>query len=164
MTAKDVISTQKNLPTLKTVDSSMPLIEVVPHLLDAPGRLLGVSHDGEMMGVIDQGSLLEGLGRMIAPRDDSSVLVVESAPQDYSASLLARAVEDVDAHLVDLISHPSSDGMLHVTLRVRTTDPTQAVMSLERYGYRVLESAPGGEADASILAERLASLQALINV
>ena len=71
MTAKDVISTQKNLPTLKTVDSSMPLIEVLPHLLDAPGRLLGVRHDGEMMGVIDQGSRLEGLGRMIAPRDDS---------------------------------------------------------------------------------------------
>lgn len=164
MTAKDVISTHENLPPLKSVDSGMPLLEVLPHLLDAPGRLLGVSEEGKMVGVIDEVSLLEGLGRMIAPRDDSSVLVVESAPQDYSASLLARAVEDVDAHLVDLISHPAADGKLHVTLRVRTTDPTQAAMSLERYGYHVVESTRGNEADASILAERLASLQALINV
>lgn len=143
----------------------MPLLEVLPHLLDAPGRLLGVSnHDGEPLGVIDQISLLEGLGRLIAPRDDSSVLVVECAPHDYSASLLARAVEDVDAHLVDLISHPAAGGMLHVTLRVRTTDPTQAAMSLERYGYRVLESTHGSEIGSAILAERLASLQALMNV
>lgn len=164
MTAKDVISTRENLPPLKSVDASMPLLEVLPHLLDAPGRLLGVCEDGVTLGVIDEVSLLEGLGRLIAPRDDSSVLVVESAPQDYSASLLARAVEDVDAHLVDLISHPADDGKLHVTLRVRTSDPTQAAKSLERYGYRVVESAAGAEADISILAERLASLQALINV
>ena len=129
MTAKDVISTRENLPPLKSVDASMPLLEVLPHLLDAPGRLLGVCEDGVTLGVIDEVSLLEGLGRLIAPRDDSSVLVVESAPQDYSASLLARAVEDVDAHLVDLISHPADDGKLHVTLRVRTSDPTQAAMS-----------------------------------
>ena len=163
MTAKDVISTRENLPPLKSVDASMPLLEVLPHLLDAPGRLLGVCEDGVTLGVIDEVSLLEGLGRLIAPRDDSSVLVVESAPQDYSASLLARAVEDVDAHLVDLISHPADDGNFQ-SLSVRTFDPTQAAMSLERYGYRVVESAAGAEADVSILAERLASLQALMNV
>lgn len=164
MTAKDVISTHENLPPMKTVDSDMPLLEVLPHLLDAPGRLLGVSRGGDSIGVIDEVSLLEGLGRLITPRDDSSVLLVECAPQDYSASHIARAVEDVDAHLVDLISHPAPDGMLHVTLRVRTTDPTQAAMSLERYGYRVIESTHAPEIETSILAERLASLQALMNV
>lgn len=164
MTAKDVISPRRTLPPLKSVESDMPLLEVLPHLLDAPGRLLGVSHGNDTVGVIDEVSLLEGLGRMIAPRDDSSVLLVECAPQDYSASLIARAVEDVDAHLVDLISHPAADGMLHVTLRVRTTDPTQASMSLERYCYRVIESTHAPEVSATILAERLASLQALMNV
>lgn len=164
MTAKDVISTHENLPPLKSVDSEMPLLEVLPHLLDAPGRLLGVSHAGENLGVIDEVSLLEGFGRLIAPRDDSSVLLVECEPHDYSASIIARAVEDVDAHLVDLISHPAPDGMLHVTLRIRALDPSQAAMSLERYGYRVVESTQGSDIDTGILAERLASLQALINV
>lgn len=164
MTAKDVISAHDNLPPLRGVDSEMPLLEVLPRLLDAPGRLLGVNHGTETIGVIDEVSLLEGLGRLIAPRDDSSVLVVECAPHDYSASVIAHAVEDVDAHLVDLISHPTEDGLLHVTLRIRTTDPTQAAMSLERYGYRVIESPHAPDIDNSILAERLASLQALMNV
>ena len=141
MTAKDVISTHHDLLPMRSVDQEMPLLEVLPHLLDAPGRLLGVAgEDGAPVGVIDEVSMLEGLGRLIAPRDDSSVLLVECAPHDYSASLLARAVEDVDAHLVDLISHPADRGMMHVTLRVRATDPTQAAMSLERYGYHVIEA------------------------
>lgn len=164
MTAKNVISTRDNLPALKSVDSEMPLIDVLPHLLDAPGRLLSVNHGDEMLGVIDETSMLEGLGRLIAPRDDSSVLLVECAPHDYSASVIAHAVEDVDAHLVDLISHPAPDGKLHITLRIRTTDPSQAAMSLERYGYRVIEAQRVPEASATILAERLASLQAIMNV
>lgn len=164
MTAKDAISTNVNQSPLRAVESDMPLLEVLPRLLDAPGRLLGVTRGGDTLGVIDEVSLLEGLGRLIAPRDDSSVLLVECAPHDYSASALAHAVEDVDAHLVDLISHPTADGKLHVTLRVRTTDPTQAAMSLERYGYRVIEAPHAPDIDNAILAERLASLQTLLNV
>lgn len=168
MTAKDVISRNSNpehLLPMKTVDPQMPLLEVLPHLLDAPGRLLGVvGGDGEQMGIIDQISLLEGLGRMIATRDDSSVLTVECNPRDYSASQLAHAIEDADVHLVDLISAPSDKGKLRVTLRVRALDPTAAIHSLERYGYEVVESGSAESEVDSILAERLASLQALINV
>lgn len=164
MTAKDVISPRENLPALRRVGPDMPLLEVLPRLLDAPGRVLAVGNDGDLAGTIDEISLLEGLGRLIAPRDDSSVLVVECAPHDYSASTIAHAVEDVDAHLVDLISHPSEDGRLHVTLRIRTIDPTRAAMNLERYGYRIIESPRAGDLDNAILAERLASLRALMNV
>lgn len=168
MTAKDVISRVSNpdhLLPMKTVDQQMPLLEVLPHLLDAPGRLLGVvSMDGRQIGVIDQTSLLEGLGRMIVARDDSSVVTIECDPQEYSASLLAHAVEDADAHLVDLFSAPGEGGRLRVTLRVRSLDPTAAIHSLERYGYSVVESGNGDAEIDDTLAERLASLQALINV
>ena len=152
------------MPALRRVSPDMPLLEVLPHLLDAPGRVLDVGEGEETLGRIDEVSLLEGLGRLIAPRDDSSVLVVERAPHDYSASAIAHAVEDVDAHLVDLISHPASEGLLHVTLRIRATDATRAAMNLERYGYRVIESQRSADVDNAILAERLASLQALMNV
>ena len=37
-------------------------------------------------------------------------------------------------------------------------------MNLERYGYRVIESQRSADVDNAILAERLASLQALMNV
>lgn len=167
MRAKDVISPRLSdtaLLPMKVVDSEMPLLEVLPHLLDAPGHMLGVEGDGASLGIIDEVSLLEGLGRLIAPRDDSAVITIECDPSQYSASAIAHAVEDVDVHLVDLISHPAPDGMIHVTLRVRSLDPTSAIRSLERYGYHTVEAQMASDADAEILSERLASLQALMNV
>lgn len=167
MTAKDVISATikpDHLLSMRHVDSELSLLEVLPRLLDAPERMLSVSRQGETIGVIDEVSLLEGLGRLIADRDDSSVIAVECDPAQYSASMLAHAVEDSNAHLVDLISHPGENGKLNVTLRVRSEDPTEAMRNLERYGYSVVEHSNGSDAATSILAERIAALQALINV
>ena len=169
MTAKDILSLRtpqkENLPSGK-IESDMPLLDVLPRLLDSTKRELSVMEDGESLGIIDETSLLEGLGRMIAARDDCSIVILECAPEDYSASLLAHAVEDSDAHLVDLFSVPAENGMIHVTLRVRHTDPTAAVRSLERYGFRVLSSYTSGDSIQSmeIATERLLSLQAYMNV
>lgn len=169
MTAKDILSIHhpqaQELPETK-IESDMPVLEIIPRLLDAGGRELAVMEDGENVGIIDQSSLLEGIGRMIAPRDDCSVITVECAPEDYSASVLAHAIEDTDAHLVDLFSVPGDNGMLKVTMRVRHTDPSAAVRSLERYDYHVVEAHAGGNVIQSmeIATERLLSLQALMNV
>lgn len=167
MTAKDVInplSVSGPLSPINTVNADMPLLEVLPHLLDAPERLLGVTDAGESIGMIDSASLLAGLGRFIAVRDDSSIITVECTPSQYSASALAHAVEDADMHLVDLMSRPADGGKLLVTLRVRSTDPTAAIHSLERYGYRVVTASHGDTAAERLIAERLASLNVLMNV
>ena len=140
------------------------LPDVLPLLLDAPGRQLGVMSGDELIGVIDESSLLEGLGRMIAPRDDISYVVVELAPSAYSASSLAHAVEDVDTHLVDLWSVPSKGDTVRVTLRVRCADPSAVVASLERYGYTVVEASGSSYRDAEVAMERLLSLRAMLNV
>lgn len=169
MTAREILSPGKTVAEsrpVRSIDADMPLIEVLPRLLDTPRHEVGVSEDGVSLGVIDQTSLLEGLGRMIAARDDCSVITVECRPEEYSASMLAHAVEDSDTHLVDLLSVPDEDGHLRVTLRVRNTDPTSTVRSLERYDYRVVEAhgSGSGMCDATIAAERLLALQTLLNV
>lgn len=165
--AKDVIS-PIGCPTCgiaeKTVPSDMPLVDVLPRLLDAPNHLLGVEEEGHCLGFIDQTSLLEGLGREIAPRDDASLITLECTPSDYSASRIAHAVEDSDAHLVDLWTVPAEKGMLKVNLRVRLNDPTSAVHNLERYGYEVIEASGASYQDAGLAFERLLGLQALLNV
>lgn len=169
MTAKEIMSPGKTVAergVSRIVDADMPLLEVLPRLLDTPLRELGVS-DGEVsLGVIDQASMLEGLGKMIAARDDCSVVTVECRPEEYSASHLAHAVEDSDAHLVDLLTTPSAEGKMRVTLRIRHTDPTAAVHNLERYGYEVVKaySSHGMSADMGVSVERLMSLQTLLNV
>lgn len=169
MTAKEILSpgkTMANGSPVQKVGADMPLLDVLPRLLDAPGRELGVDDGGVSIGVIDQASALEGFGKMIATRDDCSVITVECRPEDYSASMLAHAVEDSDAHLVDLFTVPSDDGNIIVTLRVSHQDPSSAVRSLERYDFHVVDAYGSGNVvrDAEVAAERLWALQTLLNV
>ena len=169
MTAKDIISFNRRenqaMPEAK-IDADTPLLNVIPRLLDENRRELTVVEESEKLGVIDQASLLEGLGRMIASRDDCSVITIECSPEDYSASVLAHAIEDTDAHLVDLLSAPGENGRIRVTMRVRHSDPTAAVRSLERYDYHVIAAYPAADTIQSmeIATERLLGLQALMNV
>lgn len=169
MIAKDIISVTRSregqYPNSK-IESEMPLLDVIPRLLDSNQRELTVMEDGEKLGIIDQTSLLEGIGKMLAARDDCSVITVECDPADYSASILAHAIEDTDAHLVDLFSVPGENGQIKVTLRVRHSDPTAAIRSLERYDFHVVEAHSAGDSMQSmeIATERLLSLQALMNV
>lgn len=167
MTAREAVSPVKKPENLKDgvrVEGGMHLLDVLPRLLDTPTRELTVEVDGEAMGIIDQTSLLEALGREIAPRDDSSMVEFECAPSDYSASQIAHAVEDVDVHLVDLLTTPGDEGRVHVTLRVRCEDPTATVHSLERYGYEVKTVHGNTDASSTAAVERILALQALINV
>ena len=175
MVAKEIIApairTAGMIPIVK-VGENMSVIDVLPRLLDSPERVVGVVEEpfsdiggkDKLLGVIDSESMLEGLGRMIAPRDDSSVIRIECAPVEYSASSIARAVEDSDTHLVDLLSVPDKDGHLSVTLRVRSLDPSAAIQSLERYGYRVVESSASSYRDYEIAASRLLELQTILNI
>lgn len=145
-----------------TPDTSLP--DLLGQILDTPDRKLGVADGQRLLGTIDAGAMLEGLGHMIAPRDDSSLICVECHPGDYSASALAHAVEDADAHLVDLWTTPTDHGSIRATLRVRHTDPSACIHNLERHGFNVTRSVGASYADADIARERLLGLQALLNV
>lgn len=167
MTARDAISPIKREvfdTATAAVDGGVHLLEVLPQLLDSPTGELRVEEDGETVGVIDQRSMLEALGRMIAPRYDCSVIEVECAAGDYSASHIARAVEDSDVHLVDLLTTPGAEGRIHVTLRVRCEDPTSTTHCLERYGYAVTDVHGHEYAGLTASMERLLALQTMINV
>lgn len=169
MTARDILSVNSanraQFPEPK-VDSMMPLLDVIPRLLDANARELTVIEEGEPIGVITESSLLEGLGNMIAARDDCSVITLDCDPADYCASIIAHAIEDTDAHLVDLFTSPGDNGRILATLRVRQSDPTAAVRSLERYDFHVIDAYSSGSTiqNLEIATERLLSLQALMNV
>lgn len=167
MKARDVISPRLasagTLPQ-KNISADMPLVDILPRLLDTDDHRLGVTDAGEMLGIIDAESMLEGLGQLITPRDDSSMLVVETSPTAYSASQIAHAVEDADVHLVDLWTSPGEGDALRVTLRVLTSDPSAVASSLERYGYDVVETDAETSRDLDTAMERLLSLNALLKV
>lgn len=93
------------------------------------------------------------------PWPDWSRLLVGCHPADYAASLMARAVEDCDAHLLSLALLPSGKTAdsadaypLHVELCVNHRNPEAVARSLERYGFAVL--AWRSSADSATRSER----------
>lgn len=168
MTAKDIISpfySDSSYNIEASVDADKHILDTLHLLLDSPDGLLRVMDNDACIGVIDSNSMLHGISHLITNRDDSSIIICECLQQDYSASRLAHASEDADAHLVDLLTSPSEDGKIRITLRVRHTDPSAVVHSLERYGFHVIEAHGYENSKAlTVATERLKALQALLSV
>lgn len=72
--------------------------------------------------------------------EESSTLLLTCRRGDYSASRIARAVEDCDAHLLNLNVTSDTerlDNRIAVEIRVSHRNPMSVARSLERYGYEV---------------------------
>ena len=79
------------------------------------------------------------------PREDSSRLLVSCRRRDYSASRISTAVEDCNAHVLNLnvtdlgnSSQGEPGDVIFVDLRVAHRSPLAVSQSLERYGYEVI--------------------------
>ena len=112
------------------------------------------------------------------PMPDSARLLVGCRREDYSASRLAHAVEDCDAHLLNL--NVTASGMewrpspasesgdpkfpVIVDLRVSHRNADSIARSLERYGFTVLEADAPDSSDGDVLRERLDHLWRYLNV
>lgn len=87
-----------------------------------------------------QEKAVDTVERRFPGNEESSELTIECRRTDYSASAIARAVEDCDAHLLNLnvTSVPATtDGCVVVDLRVSHRNSEAVARSLERYGYLV---------------------------
>ena len=99
--------------------------------------------------------------RLFPPHEECS-LTLWCMPAQFSASSIARAVEDCDAHLINLnvTSDRTDGGELVVDLRINHRHGEAVARSLERYGYTV--ASIGGDAfDApgvSVARERIGEL------
>lgn len=97
---------------------------------------------------------------------DSSRILAGCRRSDYSASRVATAVEDCDAHLLNLNVTDLGDEEMPVVfdLRVNLRNAESVARSLERYGYRILLAESGDRADDTTLRERLDEVLRYINM
>ena len=104
--------------------------------------------------------------RLFPHLEEGSELSVACYRADFSASRIAHAVEDVDAHLLNLnvTSEVSPHGEVIVDLRVSRSNAAAVARSLERYGYRVTDIRSGSPADPSALSERVGELLVHLNI
>lgn len=168
MNVKDIVrpasSAQKSSSTGR-VSCRLPLTEVAPLLADAEGDCLYVcDDDGNLTGVIEFRDYVAAMARMFPLSEDVSVVALKCEAHRYSASVIARAVEDADANLLAMLTYPADAGEMYILLRVGMRDPSAVARSLERYGFSV-ESVYGRmNADAVLAAERLLELNSYLNV
>lgn len=93
---------------------------------------------------------------------EESRLLVGCRRDSFSASRIARAVEDCDAHLVNLnvlgLEHPEAETV--VELRINRRNAAEVARSLLRYGYDVLgmEPADGADPADTTLSDRIDEL------
>lgn len=102
---------------------------------------------------------------LYAPAAEASHILLCCRREQYSASVIARAVEDVDAHVLNLnvtsLQLPGREGgeCVVVALRVGRRDAAGVVRSLERYGMEVVDFEGGtGTPDDETARARAAEL------
>lgn len=114
-------------------------------------------------------SVTDRFNTMMPPLPDSAELTVKCRPDRFLASSIARAVEDCDAHLINLnvTGQRDSDGSLLVHLRVNRRSAGPVGRSLERYGYQVVDGGgygPDSDDYDSTLADRANMLLHILNI
>lgn len=79
--------------------------------------------------------------------EEASELLLSCAPADYSASVIARAVEDCNAQLLALSVTALRDkaGLPVIALRVNVRDSSGVERSLRRYGYDPVNVGASGD-------------------
>lgn len=171
MTAKDIIS-PKLLPVAtasprgrhterRSVAASAPLSLVLRHAGDY-GTIMNVVDDdtGEPIGTIDAEAIALAAAGLFPAVGESCDIVVRCPRADYSASAIARAVEDCDAHLLNLnVTNDDPTGAaVTVSLRVSHSGGAAVARSLERYGYSVVAVAGDDDPATDVARERVNEL------
>lgn len=146
-----------------------PVAALLPRLAGqaAPAAVEVVDDSGCRQGLVDAAAVTSGVARMIGERaDDTSWIEVVMPQTDYSASAVARAVEDADAALLGLMASPdpSDPLMLHVSICAGHADPSAVVRSLERYGFSVAYAQPADTADSDTARRRLSELKMYLSI
>ena len=106
--------------------------------------------------------------RRFPENPDASELVLAVMPEDYSASRIAGAVEDCNAHLLNLnVTRLLTErGQMIVDLRVNHSNSSSVSRSLERYGFEVLDhgNIHGSDAETERARSRADEILRILNI
>ena len=122
-----------------------PSVKISGSLLEALERMTSnklsvlptINDENDYLGVISQSNILNALSNLLGTNTPGSVFVLEMAEQDYTASEIARIVENNNTQVINIQSYPSSLGNLQVAIKVNADDVDAIVRSFERFNYKM---------------------------
>lgn len=179
MTAKDAISqqntcltqssgdTSSRLTLQKPVSASTPLTLVLERMASGEETITVVDDISEMpLGIIDRQSMLKAVAALFPQLNESTELTITCPPSQYSASAIAHAVEDADAHLLNLnvTAGTEPNSLTTVVLRVNHSRGESVAKSLSRYGYETIEIAVPNGITSVEMVDRVRELVHYLNV
>lgn len=125
------------------VGGTYPLLMLLESMVSGRRSIVPVVEDGTdvFIGAVDRDSVLEAVAKLFPQIQESTELTVTCTPGNYSASAIAHAVEDVDAHLLNLNVVEGTEPMSRTTvmLRVNHSRGESVARSLACYGYDTVE-------------------------
>lgn len=148
----------------RTLSEDAMLTKVLAAIADSESGRVPVKMSDNTTQYITAGQMATAMATILPYSTDSSEIQVVCHPSQYSASSIARAVEDADAAMLSLLSYPGEGDSLNVYIRTNRADPSPVVHSLERYGYSVSDANGTEYTDARISSQRLYELQHYLNI
>lgn len=145
----------------RPVKGSTPLSLVLERIASGDTVLPVVDDITERyIGAIDRDSALSAVARLFPQLDEYTELTITCPPSQYSASAIAHAVEDADAHLLNLnvTAGTEPDSLTTVMLRVNHSRGESVARSLQRYGYETVEMTGDPGMFHTDIAERVSAL------
>lgn len=129
MTAKDAISPQIVPLTFQTT------------VKDGEKRTEGNYFSSVNTGSVDPNDAASALARLFPPLDEFTELTITCRAGQYSASAIAHAVEDADAHLLNLnvVGGTYANSDTTIVIRVNHSRGDSVARSLLRYGYETID-------------------------
>lgn len=112
------------------------------------------------LGAADREGMLRLAASLFPQLDDYTELTIACPSGQYSASAIAHAVEDADAHLLNLnvVAGTRPNSPTTAVLRVNHSRGESVARSLARYGYDTIEIAATPGLPAAEMLERVNSL------
>ncbi len=126
----------------RPVKASTPMSLVLERMVSGDKTVPVVDDITELyLGAIDRDSALAAVSRLFPQLNEYTELTITCPPSQYSASAIAHAVEDADAHLLNLnvTAGTEPDSLTTVMLRVNHSRGESVARSLQRYGYETVE-------------------------
>ena len=158
----DAVSVADCVEEAVAVRESYPMSMLLESMASARKSVIPVVDDfsGRYVGAVDAVSMLACVSRLFPQLQESTELTVTCAPGNYSASAIAHAVEDADAHLLNLnvVEGTEPQSRTTVTLRVNHSRGDSVARSLSRYGYETVEIAGSPGMPDSGISERINEL------
>ena len=137
------------------------------YLLFSATKIVRISYNKKKLTAKD--SKIYDLEVLFPQLGDESHILLGCRRVDFSASRIAHAVADCDAHLINLnvlaMEHPQAETL--VDIRVNRRNPVEVARSLRRYGYDVLEidnAGPEEDCGDNTLRERIDQVLHYLNI